>query len=260
MFKYLYLHLWIMGLSVLIMGLMDEKVKAMPLQLPVSLPQQTDITSTLMITNTTSINKSITPTIAILPTPLQQSKRALYVDQLYQTMFVYENGQIIRSIPVSTGLPTRTTLTKSWLGTVGVDKGAGRVYYGYTVDYKWQLYKDLYGNILIHSVPYTTSNQSRYYDQPEALGVRPTSHGCIRVGETDAAWLKGWNPTGAAIYISPSPLPLITTTIKLVTPTLTITESPPILTETMQPSTELPLYNSVVLTEHLRYQLAQPSP
>lgn len=132
-------------------------------------------------------------------------------------MFVYDKGYLLRTIPVSTGKPTSRTLTRSWYGTVGADMGRGLVNYGFTVDYRWYLYPDLYGNILIHTVPYTLAGDIRHYDRPEALGVEPTSHGCIRLSEEDAAWLQEWNPVGATIQITrwPGKVKQITDTVSM---------------------------------------------
>jgi lipoprotein-anchoring transpeptidase ErfK/SrfK len=75
----------------------------------------------------------------------------------------------------------------------------------FKVDYSWLLYQDFYGNILIHSVPYTQAGEVKYYDRPDALGLEPTSHGCVRISEEDAAWLKTWNPVSATIQITAWP-------------------------------------------------------
>jgi lipoprotein-anchoring transpeptidase ErfK/SrfK len=40
------------------------------------------------------------------------------------------------------------------------------------------------------------------YDQLDALGMTPVSHGCIRISPDDAEWLKSWNPVGAPIEIT----------------------------------------------------------
>lgn len=118
-------------------------------------------------------------------------------------MYVYENGEKIRTIPVSTGAPTSKTFTPSWQGTVGADWGGG----AFPVDkllaeHIWYLFPGPEGSILIHSVPYSLDGQIKRYDQVEALGVKPVSRGCVRISTTDANWLKNWNPVGAAIEIT----------------------------------------------------------
>lgn len=154
---------------------------------------------------------TFTPPLTWLNITVSSTQRLLYIDQSRQSMYLYENGLPLRTIHVSTGKPTSRTLTKAWQGVVGKDLGAINVNYGFKVDYSWQLYRDLYGNILIHSVPYTQAHEIKYYDRPDALGLEPTSHGCIRISDEDAAWLKTWNPVSATIEINrwPGPIEMI---------------------------------------------------
>ncbi|MDM8520203.1 L,D-transpeptidase [Anaerolineales bacterium HSG6] len=168
---------------------------------PLTMTHPAHISSALRLSSTYQLTPSLIPTP---PLTIRQADRALFVHQPTQRMYVYEQKTLRRIIPVSTGQPTPNTLTRSWLGQVGDDLGAGRVFYGFSVDYKWFLREGMYGNILIHSVPYTSDGTSKYYDQADALGVRPASHGCIRIGDVDAEWLKAWNPTGAQIRITPA--------------------------------------------------------
>jgi len=123
-------------------------------------------------------------------------------------MYVCEEDTIVRSIPVSTGRPTSRTLTRAWKGQVGDDWGHRWLNESLQADHIWFLFKDLYGNILIHSVPYTQQGDAKTYDQLDALGVRPSSRGCIRISPQDAAWLKRWNPIGVDILITGWPGPV----------------------------------------------------
>jgi hypothetical protein len=43
---------------------------------------------------------------------------------------------------------------------------------------------------VIHSVPYIRQGGDKVYDQLDALGIRPSSHGCVRISLEDAQWLK----------------------------------------------------------------------
>jgi hypothetical protein len=123
-------------------------------------------------------------------------------------MYAYENGIPVRELPVSTGRPTSVTLTRAWTGAVGVDLGSGGVDGGMFADFKWFLFQDLYGSVLIHSVPYIRQGDDRMYDQLDALGIRPSSHGCVRISPEDAQWLKTWDPVGVPIEISAWPGPI----------------------------------------------------
>ena len=137
-----------------------------------------------------------------------RTARRLLIDQAAQVMRVYENGAETRILPVSTGMLTSKTFTRAWQGTVGRDMGAVPVEGGMHVEQAWYLFPDVFGNILIHSVPYVQQGTLRVYDQPEALGVRPSSHGCIRISEEDARWLREWDPVGASIEITGPPGPV----------------------------------------------------
>jgi hypothetical protein len=120
-------------------------------------------------------------------------------------MYVYENGDVIRFIPVSTGQPVANAFTPPWRGDVGRYWGSGPFlnYENLWSDYMWYLFPGARGSILIHSVPYTWEDGVKVYDQPEALGVAPRSHGCVRISTEDAQWLRRWNPVGVPIEILP---------------------------------------------------------
>ena len=77
---------------------------------------------------------------------LDQPEQSLLIDQSEQIMYVYEEGIQVRTLPVSTGMPTSTTLTRSWSGTVGTYLGPIGVNGGLYVDYAWYLYQDLLSN------------------------------------------------------------------------------------------------------------------
>jgi hypothetical protein len=42
-------------------------------------------------------------------------------------------------------------------------------------------------------------------DQPDALGVRPSLHGRIRLSPKEAQWLEAWDPVGVPIQITAWP-------------------------------------------------------
>ncbi|MDI7277351.1 MAG: L,D-transpeptidase [Anaerolineae bacterium] len=127
--------------------------------------------------------------------------RAIFVDQNAQVMHVYENGVEIRALPCSTGLPLDYHWTPAWSGTVG--PYAGTFYgYGAYADDAWHLFR-ANGDILIHSAPYVWEGERKVYQDLDALGRRPSSHGCIRLSPEDARWLTDWGPQGVPIAISP---------------------------------------------------------
>ena len=119
-------------------------------------------------------------------------------------MRVYEDGVEVRSIPVSTGRPVANAFTPAWRGDVGRYWGSGPfLNTNLRSDYMWYLFPGTRGSILIHSVPYTWDGDLKIYDQPDALGVEPASHGCVRISPEDAQWLEDWNPVDVPIEITP---------------------------------------------------------
>jgi len=147
---------------------------------------------------------TLTPTPSPTPTPGLEAlfKRFILINQDTQTMYVYENGVKIRTIPVSTGNPDdKTTMTPAWEGEVG--KYVGTFFsFGTWADDAWYLF-DHYGAILIHGAPYVKENGEKVYQDLDALGVRPVSHGCIRLPPEEAKWFSDWGPEGVHIVILP---------------------------------------------------------
>ena len=135
------------------------------------------------------------------PTPEAPAPRSIYVDQNAQIMHIYEKGVEIRALPCSTGLPLDWHWTPEWSGIVGPYQGTFFAFGAYCDD-AWLLFKAT-GDILIHSVPYTWVDGAKVYQDLDALGQRPSSHGCIRLAPEDARWLTAWNPEGVPIVITP---------------------------------------------------------
>nr|MBC7246011.1 L,D-transpeptidase family protein [Chloroflexota bacterium] len=159
-------------------------------------------------TFTATLTPSPTPTMTLTPSPIPtlgpeaSFERFILIDQDTQTMYVYEDGVKIRTIPVSTGNPEdKTTMTPAWEGEVG--KYVGTFFsFGTWADDAWYLF-DHYGAVLIHGAPYLKENGEKIYQDLDALGVRPVSHGCIRLPPEEAKWFSEWGPQGAHIIILP---------------------------------------------------------
>jgi hypothetical protein len=130
-----------------------------------------------------------------------RDRRFIFIWQDQQMMYVLEDGQVIREIPCSTGLPTSYTYTKSWSGRVGKYWGSFNAY-GVWADEAWYLFKDD-GSILIHGAPYVFENETKVYQELDLLGKAPASHGCIRIPPEDARWLTAWQPKGVLTVITP---------------------------------------------------------
>lgn len=157
-------------------------------------------------TSTSIPTPTIAPTATSVPTPLPTRgpeayyRRLIIVDQDIQTMFVYQNGTLIRRIPVSTGKPDEeTTMTPAWEGQVG--RYVGTFFsFGTFADDAWYLF-DHYGAMLIHSAPYINEGGQKVYQDLDMLGVRPMSHGCIRLPPGESKWFAEWGPEGAHVII-----------------------------------------------------------
>ena len=142
------------------------------------------------------------------PTPMPSSNvvqppalvgKALVVDQDTQMLHIYEDGVEIRTLLASTGVPP--LYTPAFLGHIG--RYARTIYgYGERADNAWYVFT-AGGNIYVHGAPYTLSDGAKMYTGLESLGVRPSSHGCIRLHPADAEWLTAWDPRGVPILITP---------------------------------------------------------
>ena len=154
-----------------------------------------------------------TPTATLSPTPSATRtctpfpfdtrpdlSRYIYVDQGTQRVCLFEEGTLVRDVPCSTGLPDDEKYTPAWSGAVGEYWGTFFAYQVY-VDEAWYLFKSE-GSILVHSLPYTLENESKVYQDRDAPGVRPASHGCIRISPEDAFWFTSWRPEGVPMTIS----------------------------------------------------------
>ena len=168
---------------------------------PTSTPSSTTplVTATPATTPTQAATPAPTPTLALV---VQQADRYLLVNQDEQMMHVFEQGVEVRLIPVSTGAPAQNSFTPAWAGVVGNYWGGGSFRNGFRADYMWYLFPGQWGSILIHSVPYTGTVDSKVYDRLSALGVEPVSTGCVRISPKDAQWLTKWNPVGVPITIT----------------------------------------------------------
>ena len=173
---------------------------------PIRLPStEGDTTSPIAVVASTSPETSMeeTPDSTATPFPFdthQELARFIYVDQGTQLMYVFEYGGLLREIPCSTGLPDDDKYTEEWSGGVG-DYWGTFFAFGVYADEAWYLYKSA-GSILVHSLPYVYRNGYKVYLDRDALGVRPASHGCIRISPEDAAWFTAYNPRDVLMTIT----------------------------------------------------------
>jgi len=115
-------------------------------------------------------------------------------------MFVFENGVQMKVVPVSTGKPDPDTCTPAWTGRVGYYQGTFYNFNAYADD-AWHLFKAR-ASILIHGAPYFYRDGGKVYQDLDALGNYPSSHGCIRLHPDDARWFTSWEPKGVPVIIT----------------------------------------------------------
>ncbi len=194
-----------------IVAVPQTNVSAMGTRFPTNIPHaQPKIVSPATPTPTpvslgdTLITSTPTPVVSAAVEPVVAERvRFIQVNQDEQKMYIFENGRVVRELPISTGRPVTNAFTPPWQGTVGEDWGSGAFRgSGLYSDYMWFLFPGPEGSILIHSVPYQKNGMEKQYDRLDALGVEPISNGCVRISPDDAAWLKQWNPVGVPIEIT----------------------------------------------------------
>ncbi len=133
---------------------------------------------------------------------MDPARRFIVVDPNLQRMTIWEPSRPIRELPISTGDETRGYRTPAWYGLVGKYWGTFHAF-GTYADEGWYLYEDPTGTILIHSAPYRLINGEKHYEDLDALGNYPASHGCIRLSPADATWFTAWQPQGTPLVILP---------------------------------------------------------
>jgi len=146
--------------------------------------------------------RTVSPTATPFPFDTRPDlERYIYIDQRSQHMYLFEYGKLLRAIPCSTGAPESDSYTPAWSGEVGPYMGTFFAF-GTHQDEAWYLFQSV-GGILIHGLPYTLDDSgNKVYKDRDALGERPTSHGCVRIGPEDAVWFTNWNPQGVPVTVS----------------------------------------------------------
>ncbi len=134
---------------------------------------------------------------------MDTGRRFVVIDLKTQQMVVWDPAAEapLRALPVSTGDESRGYRTPPWYGLVGKYEGTFQSF-GVYADEGWYLFED-HGSILIHGAPYKLIGGQKVYEDMEALGAYPASHGCIRLVPEDAAWFTQWNPQGVPLVIMP---------------------------------------------------------
>ena len=124
------------------------------------------------------------------------------VDVAHYRMKVFINGALARSVPVSSGKPGFVTRSGTKViiekvrnktmdaATIGIPKSSPD-YYKLDVEYAMRV---TYSGEFLHAAPWSTGSQ----------GVANVSHGCVGMGETDAAWLFNLTKRGDVVEVTGS--------------------------------------------------------
>ncbi len=138
-----------------------------------------------------------------------QTKYGLLVDKKKQVMKIYENGQCIWTMPISTGLAAKNKLIRETAAGSFItaehmaDFGDSGYTYSYPIRYD--------GGNLIHQLGWKRkSGKLDFSEQLPYLGQK-ASHGCVRMenntgdGEINAYWIYTHIPVGTRIIITDDP-------------------------------------------------------
>jgi lipoprotein-anchoring transpeptidase ErfK/SrfK len=167
----------------------------------------TSTTSTIASsTSTSSAPASTSTTVAPKPQPAKAPARKsligkIVVDLSDQTTVVYDkSGAVLKTFDVSTGLESSTPL-----GTFKVFSKSSRTFYTPRPEEKMRWMTRFTkgrrgGNIGFHGIPYKVTKQGEVAF-PTPLGVAPSSHGCVRMLETEAKWIYTHSDIGTVVKV-----------------------------------------------------------
>lgn len=137
-----------------------------------------------------AVDQSFQPiSLANAPTPTRLAGKQIVVDLSEQRVYAFENGVLLRTFVVSTGLPATPTVTGDYAiyarhdsqRMVGPDYDLPGV--------PWVMY--FYQGYGFHGT-YWHNNFGQ-----------PMSHGCVNMRTPEAAWLYEWAPLGTAVRVIP---------------------------------------------------------
>lgn len=128
--------------------------------------------------------------VSVVEPKLTKYERWIEVNLSEQTVYVWENGQVIRSMLASSGLSPNDSDTGTFrINSHVVEQNMGCVPgYDYcTENVKWVMYYN--GDEALHGTWW------------HAEFGTPMSHGCINLSEDNAKWLWDWTPLGTEVWV-----------------------------------------------------------
>lgn len=164
-----------------------------------SVPTSTSTTSTPGTSTTTTVAAK-KPSASKAPAR-KSTIGKIVVDLSEQTTVVYDkNGAVLKTFDVSTGLDSSTPL-----GSFKVFSKSSRTFYTPRPEEKMRWMTRFTkgrrgGNIGFHGIPYKVTKQGEVAF-PTPLGVAPSSHGCVRMLETEAKWIYTHSDIGTVVKV-----------------------------------------------------------
>ena len=131
------------------------------------------------------------------PDPVAHPGLSLEVSLQDQRVYVRDGSQLLYTMYASTGMDDSTPK-----GSFRIQSERGDHFYNPREGMGARYYTSFlnHGVFLFHSVP-TDPSGSYIKEEADLLGIRPSSHGCIRLTVPDALWIMKSVPTGTPVLI-----------------------------------------------------------
>ena len=131
------------------------------------------------------------------PDPAAHPGLSLEVSLQDQRVYVRDGSQLLYTMYASTGMDDSTPR-----GSFRIQSERGDHFYNPGEGMGARYYTSFlnHGVFLFHSVP-TDSKGSYIKEEADMLGIRPGSHGCIRLTVPDARWIMQSVPTGTPVLV-----------------------------------------------------------
>ena len=131
------------------------------------------------------------------PDPAAHPGLSLEVSLQDQRVYVRDGSELLYTMYASTGMDDSTPR-----GSFRIQAERGDHFYNPNEGMGARYYTSFlnHGVFLFHSVP-TDSKGSYIKEEADMLGIRPGSHGCIRLTVPDARWIMQSVPTGTPVVI-----------------------------------------------------------
>ncbi|MDT7513415.1 L,D-transpeptidase [Bifidobacterium sp. H1HS10N] len=131
------------------------------------------------------------------PDPAAHPDLSLEVSLQDQRVYVRDGSQLLYTMYASTGMDDSTPR-----GSFRIQSERGDHFYNPSEGMGARYYTSFlnHGVFLFHSVP-TDSKGGYIKEEADMLGIRPGSHGCIRLTVPDARWIMQSVPTGTPVLV-----------------------------------------------------------